>query len=78
MGVDMLYIGCSGFCIARQKYYTVFNAIELQDTFYNLPEPEKLKSLASEAPQSFVFAMKAWQTVSHPSTDLLYSGTTFT
>jgi uncharacterized protein YecE (DUF72 family) len=64
--------------MARQKYYIVFNAIELQDTFYNLPEPEKLKSLASEALQSFVFAMKVWQAISHPSTDLLYFGTTFT
>jgi uncharacterized protein YecE (DUF72 family) len=52
--------------MARQKYYTVFNAVELQDTFYNPPEPEKLRSLASEAPQGFVFAMKAWQAVSHP------------
>ena len=74
----MLYIGCCGFCMARQKYYTVFNAIELQDTFYNPLEPEKLKSLASEAPQGFVFAMKVWQAISHPSTNLLYSGTTFT
>jgi uncharacterized protein YecE (DUF72 family) len=56
----MLYIGCCGFCMARQKYYTVFNAIELQDTFYNPLEPEKLKSLVSEAPQGFVFAMKVW------------------
>jgi len=78
MGVDMLYIGCCGFCMARQKYYTVFNAIELQDTFYNPLEPEKLKSLVSEAPQGFVFAMKVWQAISHPSTNLLYSGTTFT
>lgn len=46
--------------MARQKYYTVFNAIELQDTFYNPLEPEKLKSLVSEAPQGFVFAMKVW------------------
>ena len=66
MGVDMLYIGCCGFCMARQRYYTVFNAVELQDTFYNPPEPGKLRSLASEAPQGFVFAMKAWQAVSHP------------
>jgi len=57
----MLYIGCCGFCMAKQKYYTVFNAIELQDTFYNPLEPEKLKSLASEVPQGFVFAMKVWQ-----------------
>jgi uncharacterized protein YecE (DUF72 family) len=62
----MLYVGCCGFCLARQKYYTMFSVVELQDTFYNPPEPERLRALASEAPQGFVFAMKAWQAVSHP------------
>jgi uncharacterized protein YecE (DUF72 family) len=60
----MLYIGCRSFCMARQRYYLAFNAVEIQDTFYN--PPEKLRSLASKAPQSFVFSMKAWQATSHP------------
>jgi len=50
--------------MARQRYYLAFNAVEIQDTFYN--PPEKLRSLASKAPQSFVFSMKAWQATSHP------------
>uniref|UniRef100_A0A7C4FGE8 DUF72 domain-containing protein n=1 Tax=Ignisphaera aggregans TaxID=334771 RepID=A0A7C4FGE8_9CREN len=62
----VLYVGCCGFCVARQRYYSTFSAVELQDTFYNPPEPERLRTLASEAPQGFVFAMKAWQAVSHP------------
>ncbi len=62
----MIYIGCCGFCMARQRYYSTFNAIELQDTFYNPPEPDKLRKLAEEAPQGFVFAMKAWQAITHP------------
>jgi uncharacterized protein YecE (DUF72 family) len=52
--------------MARQRYYSTFNAIELQDTFYNPPEPDKLRKLAEEAPQGFVFAMKAWQAITHP------------
>ncbi|MEM1509170.1 MAG: DUF72 domain-containing protein [Thermofilaceae archaeon] len=61
----MLYVGCCGWCIGRAKYYTVFNTVELQDTFYNPPDPEKLLKLASEAPQGFVFTMKAWQAITH-------------
>lgn len=62
----MLYIGCCGWCIGRGKYYAAFNAIELQDTFYDPPDPEKLRKLASEAPPGFAFTMKAWQAITHP------------
>lgn len=60
-----LYVGCCGFCAARSRYYGMFNVVELQETFYDLPEPERLRGLASEAPQGFVFAMKAWQGITH-------------
>lgn len=62
----MLYIGCCGWCMARSKYYATFNAVELQDTFYNPPDPEKLERIRREAPEGFAFAMKAWQAVTHP------------
>lgn len=62
----MLYIGCCGWCVARSKYYVTFNAVELQDTFYNPPDPEKLERIRREAPEGFAFAMKAWQAVTHP------------
>uniref|UniRef100_A0A7J2U461 DUF72 domain-containing protein n=1 Tax=Ignisphaera aggregans TaxID=334771 RepID=A0A7J2U461_9CREN len=62
----MIYVGCCGFCMARQRYYLAFDVVELQDTFYNPPELDKLKKLAEEAPPDFVFAMKAWQAITHP------------
>ena len=64
--MDMIYIGCCGFCMSRQRYYSVFDVVELQDTFYNPPDVDKLKKLREEAPQGFVFTMKAWQAITHP------------
>ncbi len=62
----MIFVGCCGFCMSRQKYYTIFDVVELQETFYDPPDPEKLRRLAGEAPPGFVFAMKAWQAITHP------------
>lgn len=62
----VLYIGCCGWCMARSRYYSAFNAVELQDTFYNPPDPERLSRLRREAPEGFAFSMKAWQAVTHP------------
>ena len=62
----MLRVGCCGWCAARSRDYSAFNAVELQDTFYDRPDPERLSRLRSEAPEGFAFAMKAWQAVTHP------------
>ncbi len=59
-------VGCCGFPTSRKEYYASFDAVELQDTFYNPPDPEKLKKLREEAPENFRFSMKAWQAITHP------------
>lgn len=61
-----LYVGCCGFCLSRSRYYSVFNVVELQETFYDLPDLGKLRRYREEAPQNFVFAIKAWQGITHP------------
>lgn len=61
----MLHIGCCGFGISRKKYYLEFPAVELQDTFYNPPDIERMLALRKEAPPEFIFNMKAWQAISH-------------
>jgi len=61
-----IFVGCCGFPVGRRKYYGMFNVVELQDTFYNPPEPGKLARLRQEAPESFTFTMKAWQAITHP------------
>ncbi len=59
-------VGCCGWCESRSKYFNNFDTVELQDTFYDQPDPERLARLRSEAPKGFVFAMKAWQAITHP------------
>ncbi|MFN3268876.1 MAG: DUF72 domain-containing protein, partial [Zestosphaera sp.] len=59
-------VGCCGFPTSRKEYYASFEVVELQDTFYNPPDPEKLKKLREEAPENFRFSMKAWQAITHP------------
>ena len=61
-----IYIGCCGYCLARSRYYTTYNAVELQETFYDIPDPRRLKKYRDEAPQGFIFALKAWQAITHP------------
>ncbi|MEM0453822.1 MAG: DUF72 domain-containing protein [Sulfolobales archaeon] len=62
----MIYVGCCGFNISRNKYYDLFNTVELQETFYDPPNLEKLKKLRHEAPSNFIYTMKCWQAITHP------------
>jgi len=68
-----IYIGCCGFPCARKKYYEYFKVVELQNTFYELPTVEWALNLRSEAPEDFVFTVKAWQVITHPSTSPTWS-----
>ena len=61
-----IYVGCCGFSVSKRKYFSLFDAVELQDTFYNPPNIERLRRLRGEAPENFRFSMKAWQAITHP------------
>jgi len=61
----MLQVGCSGFPVARARYFRAFNAVELQSTFYEPPSLGSLRRLREEAPEDFVFTLKAWQLITH-------------
>ncbi|MEM1628340.1 MAG: DUF72 domain-containing protein [Desulfurococcaceae archaeon] len=67
-----VYIGCCGFPCARNKYYKLFNVVELQNTFYELPSKEWANELRKNAPPGFIFTMKAFQAITHPSTSLTW------
>jgi len=60
-----VYVGCCGFTITRKRYYELFDVVELQETFYNPPDKFKLRKFREEAPEAFIFAMKAWQAITH-------------
>ncbi len=63
----MIHVGCCGFVRSHQAYYQHFGLIEIQQTFYKPPRPATaLRWRHEEAPPGFVFAMKAWQLITHP------------
>lgn len=61
-------VGCCGFAVKGGKtaYFKQFDLVELQSTFYKLPKLSTAERWRFEAPESFVFTMKAFQVVTHP------------
>jgi uncharacterized protein YecE (DUF72 family) len=65
-------VGCCGFGSSRAAYYGRMAAVEVQHTFYNPPRPATLAGWRAEAPPGFVFAIKAWQLITHASSSPTY------
>jgi len=61
-------VGCCGFAVkgGRKAYYKLFDLVELQSTFYQLPNPDTARNWRKEAPERFEFTLKAWQAITHP------------
>src|SRR5688572_6976117 len=75
------HIGCSGYYYSSWKnnfypeglpssrwleyYSTVFNALEINSTFYRQPQLSALKRYASIVPEGFVFAVKMSRYLTH-------------
>jgi len=55
------------FPFARKRYYETYRTVELQNTFYDLPGVDYAEKLRAEAPEDFIFNMKAWQVITHSS-----------
>ncbi len=60
-----LKVGCCGFPVSREKYFSVFKTVELQQTFYQPPEISVAKKWSDEAPPDFEYTLKAWQLITH-------------
>ncbi len=63
----MLKVGICGLKY-RQQLYKTLDVAELQDTFYNMPDPDNLRKLRQEAPSNFEFTVKVFQAITHPRT----------
>lgn len=48
-----------------EYYATKFDTVELNNTFYRLPNEQSLRSWASQVPEGFRFALKASRTITH-------------
>jgi uncharacterized protein YecE (DUF72 family) len=53
------------------KYFERFNAVEVQESFYDPPTERTLAKWRRTAPDGFAFTMRAWQLITHPAS---YSG----
>jgi len=69
---EQIYIGCSGWQKAQRVYYQNFKLIEIQQTFYNYPMRKTVERWRSEAPDDFVFTLKAPQLITHEPFSLTY------
>lgn len=65
-------VGCCGWPEARARYFQHFPIVEVQETFYQPPSPERARRWRQEGPPGFRFALKAWQLITHPATSPTY------
>lgn len=68
----MLKIGCCGFPTSHKDYFRNFSVVELQQTFYQLPEENTALKWREEAPLDFEYTLKAWQLITHPPSSPTY------
>ncbi|MCS7119037.1 MAG: DUF72 domain-containing protein [Archaeoglobaceae archaeon] len=68
-------IGCCGFPIAMEKYFEIFEVVEVQKTFYKPPNPKTANKWRERAPENFEFTVKAWQVITHPLSSPTYRKT---
>lgn len=68
-----IFVGCCGYPVNKKEYYKKFKLVELQRTFYSLPEKiETVKKWKREVPKDFIFCLKAWQIITHPISSPTY------
>ncbi len=70
-----MIVGTCGFPRSRREVYRSLDAVELQETFYNLPNEQRMENLAREAPEGFVFTVKVFQGITHPAGSPTYRRT---
>lgn len=64
----MIKTGCCGFSAAQAKYTSIFPVVEINTSFYQLPQLGTAEKWRKNAPPGFEFALKAWQLITHPPT----------
>lgn len=65
-------VGCCGFVVSQQMYFQHFRVVEIQNTFYQLPQLKTAERWRSTAPSDFEFTMKAWQLITHAPSSPTY------
>jgi len=68
----VIRVGLCGFTIGAAAYFETFDTLEVQQTFYDPPSRETMSRWREQAPEGFVFTIKAWQVITHRSTSNTY------
>lgn len=70
--MEKIKVGCSGFPCKKEIYYKNFECVEIQQTFYSIPEIKLALKWREEAPEYFIFTLKAPQHITHLSSSPTY------
>ncbi|MEM4399001.1 MAG: DUF72 domain-containing protein [Candidatus Nitrosocaldus sp.] len=62
----MRYVGCCSRRVTWQEYARLFNAIEVDSTFYRLPRVETARRWVEGTSGRVTFCIKAFQGITHP------------
>lgn len=68
----MIRVGCCGWPVRREEYYRHFSLVEIQESFYNLPQLKTVERWRAAAPPEFEFVLKAPQLITHEPTSPTY------
>jgi uncharacterized protein YecE (DUF72 family) len=60
-----LHIGLCGWNGSQRAYFSAFDCIEIQSTFYDPPSVAIARKWRDAAPPDFRFCIKAWQLITH-------------
>jgi uncharacterized protein YecE (DUF72 family) len=68
----MVKVGCCGFAVGRRHYAARLPVVEVQQTFYQPPQPATARRWRAEVPREFEFTLKAWQLITHEACSPTY------
>ncbi len=67
-----ILVGTCGFAESHGNTFKDFGIVEVQQTFYQPPRVATVERWHKEAPDDFVFTLKAWQLLTHEATSPTY------
>lgn len=70
-----IQIGTCGFSTRQQEYFRLFSLIEIQKTFYQVPQLKTAQRWRHAAPDDFEFTLKALQAITHHGSSPTYRRT---
>lgn len=65
MDEHFLRVGLCGWQTAQSVYYQNFDLIEINSSFYKLPQAKTAERWRAQAPAGFLYTLKAWQVITH-------------